>query len=159
MPSRLRREIRQDRPFVNRAEEAFLNLQRTAHVLGQRLGQFLRSFRLSPPQYNALRILRGAHPSPLPCKEVATRMVTPMPDVTRLLDRLEDRGLVSRCRSTGDRRIVEATISGLGLELLARIDAPLADWMEEALGGLGDRELDALIGLLERGRSGPEDRS
>lgn len=153
MPSRLRQEIQQNKPFVNQAEEAFLNLQRTAHVLEQRLHHFLKSFDLTPTQYNALRILRGSHPGTLPCKDVGGRMVTPMPDVTRLLDRLEVRDLVSRSRSTEDRRVVEATITGSGLEMLAEIDEPLTRWMESALGDLDDSEMGRLSELLERARS------
>lgn len=152
MTEQLLQEIGQARPFVNRSEEAFLNLLRSAHILEQRLGRFLRGYKLSQAQYNALRILRGSFPEPLPCKEVGARMVTPMPDVTRLLDRLEARGLVDRSRSEEDRRVVEASITGKGLDLLAEIDSPIAQWMTSSLGHLGP-DLDRLIRLLERTRT------
>ena len=117
MNSRLQREIRQERPFAGVEEEAFLNLQRTAAVLMQAFGAELKPLGVTPTQYNALRILRGAQPDGLPCKEVGSRLVTPVPDVTRLLDRLESRSLISRGRAVSDRRVVEVRIAQAGLDL------------------------------------------
>lgn len=153
MPGRLKKEIRQRRPFRSLQEEAFLNLQRTANLQLQALSRFLRANEVTPTQYNALRILRGSHPESLPCKEVGKRMVTPVPDVTRLLDRLEARGLVERQVDGRDRRVVLAGISAVGLELLTAIDDPLDRWLIELLEPLSDRELSTLIRLAEKCRS------
>ncbi len=153
MASRLKAEIQQRGPFHSPQEEAFLNLQRTANLQFQALSRFLRSFGVTPTQYNALRILRGSHPERLPCKEVGERMVTPVPDVTRLLDRLEIRGLIERSRDTRDRRVVLAAISKTGLELLGEIDRPLADWLVKLLAPLSEEELRSLIRLAEASRS------
>lgn len=150
--SLLRKEIRQQRPFVSKREEAFLNLQRTAAMQAQSLATLLKEYGVTPTQYNALRILRGAHPGAMSCKEVGERMVTPVPDVTRLVDRLEKRELVERARGNEDRRVVEVSITEGGRALLKRIDQPLARWMDSELASLSDDEIEDLIGLLERVR-------
>src|SRR5271155_2674375 len=105
-------------------EAAFLELLRTTDMLSRRLITVLKTEAVSPNQYNVLRILRGA-PEGLPCGEIANRMITRDPDITRLLDRLEKRRLISRCRETTDRRLVTARITPGGLKLLARLDQPV----------------------------------
>lgn len=152
MTSLLRKEIRQTRPFVSLEEEAFLNLQRTANALLQAISRSLKDHDLTPTQYNVLRILRGSHPGTLTCGDIGGRMVTPDPDVTRLLDRLEKRELVRRARDTVDRRVVRAGITDAGLELLDQLDAPVPEWLSGCLGHLSDGELQTLIDLLERAR-------
>jgi DNA-binding MarR family transcriptional regulator len=132
--------------------EAFLTLLRTADVLVQGLAATLKPYGLSLNQYNVLRILRGAEPSGLPCGQIAERMLTRDPDMTRLLDRLEGRGLVSRCREKGDRRVVQARITGQGLKVLAELDEPVRKKHEEQLGHLSDAKLRTLIELLEIAR-------
>src|SRR5919108_1101542 len=106
MARRLRMEIHQTKPFASLEEEAFLNLQRTADALLHGLEAALKPAGLSPSQYNVLRILRGAEAEGLACREVGERMVTRDPDITRLLDRLEARGLVMRARDREDRRVI-----------------------------------------------------
>jgi len=133
-------------------EAAFLDLLRTTDVLSRRLAGVLKTEDLSSTQYNVLRILRGAPPG-LPCGEIASRMITRDPDVTRLLDRLEKRGLISRCRETKDRRTVMARISPAGLKLLARLDEPVQAAHRKLLGHLGRERLQALTGLLSAARS------
>src|SRR5262245_24239738 len=96
MVGQLRTEILQQQPFDSLEQEALLNLLRTADVCMQRITAVLKPFKLSHSQYNVLRILRGAGPDGLPCQEVAERMISRDPDITRLLDRLEARGLVKR---------------------------------------------------------------
>jgi DNA-binding MarR family transcriptional regulator len=150
--SLLQEEIRQSRPFVSREEEAFLNLQRTANALLQSVTRSLKGFDLTPTQYNVLRILRGSHPETLTCGDIGERMVTPDPDVTRLLDRLENRDLVQRARDTVDRRVVRTGISAEGLALLEELDGPVPEWLRELLGHLGGDELETLTRLLERAR-------
>src|ERR1700758_5881299 len=107
-------------------EAAFLDLMRTTDLLSRGLVQLLKTEDLSATQYNVLRILRGA-PDGLPCGEIASRMITRDPDITRLLDRLEKRGLISRCRETKDRRMVMVRIAPQGLELLARLGEPIQE--------------------------------
>ena len=108
---------------------------------------------LSSNQYNVLRILRGATDG-LPCGEIGNRMITRDPDITRLLDRLERRGLISRNRDTQDRRTVTAKITPDGLKLLARTDQPVRDAHRSQLGHLGKKRLQALLQLLQEARAG-----
>src|SRR3984893_6941412 len=128
-------------------EAAFLDLLRATDMLSRGLITVLKAEDLSPTQYNVLRILRGA-PEGLPCGEIASRMITRDPDITRLLDRLEKRNLISRCRETNDRRMVMARIAPDGLKLLSRLDAPVQNTHRKLLGHLGKPRLRALGGLL-----------
>src|ERR1700744_4074573 len=124
-------------------ELAFLELGRTADLLSRRLSGVLKAEDLSANQYNVLRILRGS-PDGLPCGEIASRMITRDPDITRLLDRMEKRGLITRARETKDRRMVMARITGEGLKLLARLDGPVEDSHHQQLGHMGRERLRAL---------------
>src|SRR5437879_5244075 len=133
-------------------EAAFLDLLRTTDLLSRGLAQVLKNEDLSATQYNVLRILRGS-PDGLPCGEIANRMITRDPDITRLLDRLERRGLISRCRETKDRRMVMARITPDGLKLLARLDEPVGDAHRKQLGHLGRERLRALTELLHAARA------
>src|SRR6202045_857554 len=133
-------------------EVAFLDLLRTCDLLSRGPAQILKSEDLSANQYNVLRILRGS-PDGLPCGEIASRMITRDPDITRLLDRLEKRGLISRCRETKDRRMVMARITPEGLTLLARLDEPVQAAHRKQLGPLGRERLRALTELLYFSRS------
>jgi len=134
-------------------EAAFLDLLRTCDMLSRRPAQFLKSEDLSPTQYNVLRILRGAPPAGLACGEIANRMITRDPDITRLLDRLEKRELISRCRETKDRRMVVARITAHGLKLLARLDEPVQEIHRKQLGHLGGAKLRRLQDLLVAARA------
>jgi DNA-binding MarR family transcriptional regulator len=133
-------------------ETAFLELLRTTDMLSRGLIQVLKGEDVSATQYNVLRILRGA-PDGLPCGEIASRMITRDPDITRLLDRLEKRGLISRCRETRDRRMVLAWITSEGLKLLSRLDEPVQAGHRKQLGHLGQERLRALCELLRVARS------
>jgi DNA-binding MarR family transcriptional regulator len=133
-------------------EAAFLDLLRTTDMLSRGLIQVLKAEDLSATQYNVLRILRGA-PAGLPCGEIASRMITRDPDVTRLLDRLEKRSLISRCRESKDRRTVMVRITPAGLKLLARLDTPVQDGHRSQLGHLGREQLKTLSELLQAARS------
>jgi DNA-binding MarR family transcriptional regulator len=128
-------------------EAAFLELLRTTDMLSRGLVKVLKTEDVSGTQYNVLRILRGS-PEGLPCGEIASRMITRDPDITRLLDRLEKRGLISRCRETKDRRMVMARITPEGLKLLARLDEPVQTAHRKQLGHLGRERLRALTELL-----------
>ena len=154
-PGQLGREIQQRRPFASPAEEAFLNLRRTAFTLERWHAGLLEPFGLTPTQYNALRILAGSHPDPLACQTIGRRMVTPVPDVTRLVRRLEGKGLVRRRRAPDDRRVVAVGITPAGRRLLTAVEKPLERWLAAHLGHLGGDELDRLSRLLERLRRPP----
>ena len=133
-------------------EAVFLELLRTTDMLSRGLVQVLKCEDVSTTQYNVLRILRGA-PDGLPCSQIASRMITRDPDVTRLLDRLEKSGLISRCRETKDRRTVMARITPEGLELLGRLDEPVEATHRKQLGHLGRERLRDLGELLRSSRS------
>jgi len=132
-------------------EAVFLELLRTTDMLARGLVTVLKTEALSANPYNVLRILRGA-PDGLPCGEIASRMITRDPDITRLLDRLEKRGLISRCRETRDRRMVMARITPEGLKLLGRLDEPVEEAHRKQLGHLGRERTRALTELLRAAR-------
>jgi DNA-binding MarR family transcriptional regulator len=121
-------------------------------MLSRGPARVLKTEDLSSTQYNVLRILRGTREG-LPCGEIAARMITRDPDVTRLLDRLEKRGVISRCRETEDRRSVRARITPEGLKVLARLDAPIQDAHRAQLGHLGKARLRMLADLLNAARA------
>ena len=133
-------------------EAAFLELLRTTDMLSRGMVQVLKAEDLSATQYNVLRILRGA-PEGLTCGEIANRMITRDPDITRLLDRLEKRGLIARCRETKDRRMVLTRITPEGLKLLAGLDEPVQEGHRKQLGHLGRQRLRELMELLQEARS------
>jgi len=132
-------------------EVAYLEMMRTMEALSHRFAQVLKAEDLSATQYNVLRILRGA-PEGLPCGEIGNRMVTRDSDITRLLDRLEKRSLISRCRESKDRRTVWTKITQEGLELLAQLDEPIRTAHRKLLGHLGSKRLNLLTDLLRLAR-------
>lgn len=148
-------EIAKTGRFDSEEQEAFLNLWRSCDVLMHEVEQVLDGAEVSAAQYNALRILRGAGGEGLPCGEVARRMITREPDITRLLDRLEARGLVARRRSTRDRRVVLTGITPAGAALLDALDPRVHATHRRQLGHLGPRPLRQLIRLLELARRRP----
>jgi len=150
VPGKLAAEIQQTKPFALLEEEAALNIVRTAEVLGQATASFLRDYDLSPTQYNVLRILRGAEPAGATCTQIGERMINHDPDITRLIDRLESRGLASRERSKEDRRVVLTRITPEGLDLVAGIDRPVRAFLKARLGKFDQHDLTALIGQLEQ---------
>ena len=154
MDEELRRDIGQTKQFASLEEAAFLSLQRTAGLWMQTFARKLRDVDLTPTQYNVLRILRGAHPDALTCGEIGERMVTAVPDVTRLVDRLLGRGLVWKGPDPKDRRVVRVEISGRGIQLLASLDGPVLEWLAELLSPLEDDDLRTLCLLLAKARRG-----
>lgn len=132
-------------------ESAFLELLRTCDRLSRHLAVVLKRADLSSNQYNVLRILRGA-PEGLACGEIAGRMITRDPDVTRLLDRLEKRGLIARSRESKDRRMVLTSITPEGLRALAELDQPIQDVHRQQLGHLGRQRLATLTEILQLAR-------
>jgi DNA-binding MarR family transcriptional regulator len=136
-------------------EAAFLDLVRTTDMLSRGAVEVFKTEDLSASQYNVLRILRGA-PEGLPCGEIAGRLITRDPDVTRLLDRMEKRGLISRTRESRDRRLVLVRLTPKGLKLVDRLDEPVQKMHRKMLGHLEKGQLQALRELLAAARSGVE---
>jgi DNA-binding MarR family transcriptional regulator len=155
----LQDELKQSKPFRSLEQEALLSIERTAAVLGHGLADALRRYDITPTQYNVLRILRGAGEAGLCRNEVRDRLVSQVPDVTRLLDRMEEMDLVARERAEEDRRMVFTRITRKGTQLLARLDEPVARLHYEQLGRLGAAKLRTLIDLLAAAReqSGSDD--
>src|SRR5688572_33172043 len=118
----LQEEIKQTKPFASLAHEAHLSVVRTAAVVQDEVERFLKPYGITATQYNVLRILRGAEPDGLCRNEVRDRMLTRMPDMTRLLDQIEDAKLVARARDSEDRRLVSTRITPKGLRLLDELD-------------------------------------
>ena len=152
MAKSIQAEIKQTKPFSSKAEEAHIALVRTADQLQWKGAELMKRFGVSPTQFNALRILRGAGPRGLPCSEISERMITHDSDITRLLDRLGRMGLAKRCRDQGDRRVVMGRITTAGLDLLKKIDKPLEEFHRKHLGRMSEDRLISLLGLLEEAR-------
>jgi DNA-binding MarR family transcriptional regulator len=150
----LQAELKQNVPFTNPEQEAYLSLLRTADALQARVETHLKKFGLTGTQYNALRILRGAGVEGLPCSEIGERMIAHDPDITRLLDRLEKRGLVERSRGKQDKRVIYGKVTSAGLKLLREMDAPVQKHGTEMLKHVGPQKLKQLIELLEQVRCG-----
>jgi DNA-binding MarR family transcriptional regulator len=148
MASELQAEIKQTKPFSSLEEEVALNLQRTAYLLGLKNTESIKSADLTPTQYNALRILRGAGEAGLACGEISDRLITKDSDITRLLERLENREFIVRERDAGDRRVIIAKITGKGLQILQELDEPIMKGNKENLEHLGKDLLEQLNALL-----------
>lgn len=141
--------IRQGRPFSGIEHQVYVALQRAAADLTQGTAALLRPFGLSGAQYNILRILRGAGDDGLACGEVADRLLTRDPDMTRLLDRMQRQGLVTRERASHDRRVVVARITPEGRHVLAQLDSPMAALHRRQLGHIDAARLRELATLLD----------
>ena len=152
MTEQLRKEIKQSRPFASLEQEAYLSLGRTWAVLEHALVEALKGHGITPTQYNVLRILRGAGDSGLCRAEVMERMVARVPDATRLLDRMESVGLISREREAEDRRFVTTRLTDEGARILAELDEPVLELHRAQFAGLDPTDLRTLIGLLEHAR-------
>ena len=150
----MQREIRQTKPFGSPEQEAVLGLLRTADVVRRYLSGLVEPHGLTAQQYNVLRILRGAGEAGLPTLDVADRMIERAPGITRLMDRLEGKGLVRRVRCPKDRRQVLAYIAPRGLALLSRLDPELTAADAAALPGLTRGRVKDLIRLLDAVRAG-----
>ena len=149
MSGKIQSEIRLRKPLGHPKVEVFLNIQRPAEVQLNQFTQLLRPHGLSPAQYNVLRILRGAGEQGLPCGEIATRMISRDPDITRLIDRMEQRGWVARNRSVQDRRVVTVTVQQQALAMLAALDEPVADLHRVQFAVFDANRIATLISLLE----------
>jgi DNA-binding MarR family transcriptional regulator len=134
----------------------FVSLMRAADALSRGAEALLKPYSLSGTQYNILRILRGAGESGLACREVGCRLITRDPDITRLLDRMESRGLIARARETQDRRVVKTRITAEGLRLLAALDQPVRELHRSQWRQFPAKQLRQLSNLLDRARENVE---
>jgi DNA-binding MarR family transcriptional regulator len=149
MPSTLREELKQNKPFNSIQQEALLSVVRTSAQLMDRFELFLRPYGITGTQYNVLRILRGSEPRGLCRNELRDRMLTRMPDVTRLLDRMEEAGLVERTRDTEDRRMVTSRITKKATALLATLDPLVAENEKHFFSGITADQIQTLIDVLD----------
>ena len=140
--------IQQTRPFAGVEREAYLSILRTATELSHWTDQLLKAHGVTQAQYNVLRILRGAGADGLCRNQIAGRLVAAMPDVSRLLDRMEEAGWIERERGRKDRRQVAAAITAAGARLLGRLDAPMEELHRAQFAGMGKGELKQLLATL-----------
>ena len=154
MSSSLRDDLRQKKPFTSLHQEAHLNVVRTSSTLSDAMDEMLKPHGISATQYNVLRILRGAEPDGLCRNELRDRMLTRMPDMTRLLDRMEEAGLVARNRDATDRRMVLTHITKAGRRLVDELDAPVGELHKNLMGHLSATQLRTLVELLTLTRRG-----
>ena len=152
MTPTLRTELQQRKPFSSLEQEASLSIARTEAALREPLEELLKGAGVSLTQYNVLRILRGAGPEGLTRNEISDRLINRMPDVTRLLDRMEEAGWVSRVREMEDRRCVATHLTRSGRTLVDSLDVPVQDEHERRLGHLTRTQLRSLIELLALAR-------
>ena len=152
MSSKLLEELKQRKPFASPEEEIYLNILRTSEVLSWGVSETLKGAELTLTQYNVLRILRGAGSEGATCGQISERMATKDSDITRLLERLDARGLITRERDEHDRRYVTVRITPAGLRLLAGLDEPIAACHKRQLGHLGKERLASLGALLDAAR-------
>jgi DNA-binding MarR family transcriptional regulator len=145
-------ELKQTRPFPSKSQEAAVALLRTADIVRRAISAVIEPHGITVQQYNVLRILRGAGERGLPTLEIAERMVERTPGITRLIDRLEAKKLVTRERSNSDRRQVFCRITPAGISMVGGLDDPMLRSNESGLGALSKREMAQLIELLDRAR-------
>jgi DNA-binding MarR family transcriptional regulator len=148
----LKAELKQNKSFETLEDEVFVNIIRTAEVLTRKEAEFFKRYELTPSQFNVLRILRGAEPDGLICREISERMIAFDPDMTKLLDRLEARNFVTRDRQQKDRRVITVKVTDEGLALLKTIDQPILNMVGKALGHLSEKKLRTLNELIEEAR-------
>jgi DNA-binding MarR family transcriptional regulator len=154
-------EIKKKLPFESASEEAMLNLMRTHSALAGPSETLFKEFGISPPKYNILRILRGSKKTGecgkygLPSLDIAERMITRVPDITRLVDGLESDGLVARMRCTEDRRVVYVGITQAGINLLEKMDSPVTELNRRLLAHFSKEELAEFNRLLVKARQIP----
>jgi DNA-binding MarR family transcriptional regulator len=159
MTSDLRTELKQTRPFRSAREEAWLSIQRTAAVFEHAAETWLKPSGITATQYNVLRILRGAGATGLCRSEIRERMVRRVPDVTRLLDRLEEQGLIGRARGGTDRRYVTTRVTRAGLKVLADLDPAVDEFHARELGHMEEARLRKLVELLAEARARDQEQT
>lgn len=153
MPSAsLRQQLKKRGPFDSIEQEAMLGIMRTSDLLENRLARLLREHGLTPSQYNAMRIMRGEG-EPMPCLEVAGRMIQVAPAITRVVDQLVDRGLIEKQQSGQDRRVFLVGLTSAGTRVLKKLDAPIQALHQSLLGHVSNSDLKTLNKILETARA------
>jgi DNA-binding MarR family transcriptional regulator len=148
MATALRDELKKRGPFASVEQEVMLAIMRTSDLLANRLARLLRKYRLTLSQYNVLRILRG-EAKPMPCLDVAARMIQVAPAITRVVDQLLTLGLISKTQSTEDRRVFSIELKPAAIKLLSRLDQPVLDLHASLMEGVKKTDLKSLIQTLE----------
>ena len=156
MGSSLRQDLKKRDPFDSLEQEAILNILRTSDILENRVARLLREYGLTPSQYNVLRILRGEG-KPLPCLEVASRMIQVAPAITRVVNQLLERNLIIKQQCPQDRRVFHIDLTDQARDLLGQIDQPLLDLHARQLTHISQDDLKTLIRILEAIRDGIPD--
>ena len=157
MPSgSLRQQLKKKGPFDSLQQEAMLSILRTSDLLENRLARLLREYDLTPSQYNAMRIMRGEG-QPIPCLEVAVRMIQVAPAITRVVDQLVGRGLINKQQSRKDRRVFLVELNASGTRLLKKLDQPIQSLHQSLLGHVPKSNLKMLNRILEAAREGIAD--
>jgi DNA-binding MarR family transcriptional regulator len=153
VPKSLQEELKQSKPFASVEVEAYVSLMRTYAVLSQPVNDLFKSFGITQTIYNLMRIIRGGPEEGVPCSIISDRLVTRVPDVTRLVDRAVDAGLVERRRPDTDRRVVLLSLTPRGTQLLDEMQEPMLQAHHAQMKGLSKAELTALVDLLARLRA------
>lgn len=149
----LRQQLKKKGPLESLQQEAMLGILRTSDLLENRLARLLREYDLTPSQYNVLRIMRGEG-EPMPCLEVAQRMIQVAPAITRVVDQLVERGLIKKQQSSEDRRVFLVELTALGTRLLKKLDEPIRSLHQSLLGHVSKSDLKTLNQILETAREG-----
>lgn len=152
----LRQQLKKKGPFDSLEQEAMLGILRTSDLLENRLARLLRQHQLTPSQYNAMRIMRGEG-QPMPCLEVADRMIQVAPAITRVVDQLVGRGLVDKQQSRQDRRVYLVALTAAGGRLLKQLDEPIRSLHQTLLGHVSKSDLKTLSKILQAARQGIAD--
>lgn len=148
----IKQEIKQTKPFEQASAEAIVSLLRTADEIKRRLSEVTSREDITPQQYNVLRILRGAGEEGLPTLEIGKRMIERSPGITRLIDRMEKKGLVERNRSGSDRRCIPCRITAHGQQVLHRLEQPISELQNHIDAHMSSDQLNTLIDLLDEMR-------
>ena len=155
-PASLRQQLKKKGPFDSLEQEAMLSILRTSDLLENRLARLLREYDLTPSQYNAMRIMRGEG-EPMPCLEVAQRMIQVAPAITRVVDQLVGRGFIDKQQSSQDGRVFLVELTASGTRLLKKLDEPIQTLHQSLLGHVSKSDLKMLNGILEIAREGITD--
>jgi DNA-binding MarR family transcriptional regulator len=153
VPSSLRKQLKKKNPFDSLEQEAMLGILRTSDLMENRLARLLREHGLTPSQYNAMRIMRGEG-EPMPCLEVANRMIQVVPAITRVVDQLVVRELIEKQQSSEDRRVFLVGLTVAGKRLLKKLDNPIMALHKSLLGHVSNADLKTLNGVLATARAG-----
>lgn len=153
MAKSLQDEIKQTKPFTSLEVEAYLNIMRTEAVLSQAVHACFKEYGVTQTIYNLMRIIRGGPDEGVPCSNIAERLIARVPDVTRLVDRAVNLGLVTRHRPDNDRRVVLLSLTPAGRELLEKIARPLDAIHRQQMGTLSEDELRTVVDLMTRLRA------